>query len=53
MPVFSNDVLSVQDKKEIIAYLKKQEDAPSYGGFTLGSIGPVAEGLFATIYIIK
>jgi ubiquinol-cytochrome c reductase cytochrome c subunit len=47
MPVFSDDVLSPQDKKEIIAYLKKQESSPSYGGFTLGSIGPVAEGMFA------
>ncbi len=47
MPVFSNNVLSPQDKREIIAYLKSQEEAPSYGGFTLGSIGPVAEGLFA------
>jgi ubiquinol-cytochrome c reductase cytochrome c subunit len=47
MPVFSNDVLTPQDKKEIIAYLKKTEDTPSYGGFTLGSIGPVSEGMFA------
>lgn len=47
MPVFSNDVLSVQDKKEIIAYLKSQEEAPGYGGFSLGALGPVAEGMFA------
>ncbi|MET3963541.1 ubiquinol-cytochrome c reductase cytochrome c subunit [Marmoricola sp. OAE513] len=47
MPVFSNGVLSPQDKRDIIAYLKKQEDTPSYGGFTLGSVGPVAEGMFA------
>lgn len=47
MPVFSNGVLSVQDKRDIIAYLKAQEDAPSYGGFTLGALGPVAEGMFA------
>ncbi len=47
MPVFSNGVLSPLDKKEIIAYLKTNESAPSYGGFTLGSIGPVSEGMFA------
>jgi ubiquinol-cytochrome c reductase cytochrome c subunit len=47
MPVFSNGVLTPQDKRDIIAYLKKQEDTPSYGGFTLGSIGPVSEGMFA------
>ena len=47
MPVFSDGVLTPQDKKDIIAYLKKNEETPSYGGFTLGSIGPVSEGLFA------
>lgn len=47
MPVFSDGVLSPEDKKDIIAYLKKNEDTPSYGGFTLGSVGPVSEGMFA------
>jgi ubiquinol-cytochrome c reductase cytochrome c subunit len=47
MPVFSDGVLSPEDKRDIIAYLKKNEETPSYGGFTLGSIGPVSEGLFA------
>ena len=47
MPVFSDGVLTPQDKLDIIAYLKKNEDTPSYGGVTLGSIGPVSEGLFA------
>ena len=49
MPVFSDGVLSAADKKDIIAYLKKNEETPSYGGFTLGSIGPVSEGMFAWI----
>lgn len=49
MPVFSDGVLSPEDKKDIIAYLKKNEETPSYGGFTLGSIGPVSEGMFAWI----
>lgn len=47
MPVFSDGVLSPEDKKDIIAYLKKNEETPSYGGFTLGSLGPVSEGMFA------
>jgi ubiquinol-cytochrome c reductase cytochrome c subunit len=47
MPVFSEGVLSPKDKLDIIAYLKKNEDTPSYGGFTLGSLGPVSEGMFA------
>jgi len=47
MPVFSDGVLTPQDKRDIIAYLKKTESTPSYGGFSLGSLGPVSEGLFA------
>ena len=31
----------------IIAYLKSIEETPTYGGFALGSLGPVSEGLFA------
>jgi len=47
MPVFSNGVLTPSDKRDIIAYLKKNEETPAYGGFTIGSLGPVSEGLFA------
>ena len=47
MPVFSDQVLTPDDKRDIIAYLKKNEETPAYGGFTLGSLGPVSEGLFA------
>ncbi|MDQ6641897.1 MAG: c-type cytochrome [Actinomycetota bacterium] len=47
MPVFSNDVLTPQDKRDVIAYLKKTEKTPGYGGFSMGALGPVSEGLFA------
>ena len=47
MPVFSNGVLTPEDKRQIISYLKKNEETPNYGGFTLGSLGPVSEGLMA------
>lgn len=50
MPVFADGVLSADDKRQIIAYLKKQEDSPDYGGFSLGSIGPVSEGMFAWLF---
>lgn len=46
MPVFSDANLSPQDKADIITYLKYIENEPSIGGFSLGSLGPVAEGLF-------
>lgn len=47
MPVFSNAVLTPQDKREIIGYVKTIGAKPGYGGFGLGGFGPVSEGLFA------
>ena len=47
MPVFSDDVLKPEEKRDIIAYLKSIEDAPRYGGGNMGAYGPVSEGLFA------
>jgi ubiquinol-cytochrome c reductase cytochrome c subunit len=47
MPVFSDRVLKPQEKRDIIAYLKSIESEPNYGGASLGSLGPVSEGLFA------
>jgi len=47
MDNFSNGNLSVEEKRDIIAYLQSIQDNPGYGGFGLGGIGPVSEGLFA------
>ena len=50
MPVFSNGVMLPEDKRDIIAHLKSIEDreqTPAYGGFGMGGLGPVSEGLFA------
>ncbi|MDX6357075.1 MAG: ubiquinol-cytochrome c reductase cytochrome c subunit [Nocardioidaceae bacterium] len=47
MDNFSNGNLSPTEKKDIIAYLQSLKDSPEYGGFGLGGIGPVSEGLFA------
>jgi ubiquinol-cytochrome c reductase cytochrome c subunit len=49
MPVFSDDVIKPDEKRDIIAYLKSLEDTPEAGGFNLGAIGPVTEGLFAWV----
>lgn len=46
MPVFSDETLTPDDKKQIIAYVKSLHDTPDYGGLSLGYIGPVSEGLF-------
>ena len=47
MPVFSDHVLTPEDKADVIAYLKKTEKTPGYGGFSMGALGPVSEGMFA------
>ena len=47
MDNFSNGNLSVDEKRDIIAYLQSLQDNPEYGGFGLGGIGPVSEGMFA------
>jgi ubiquinol-cytochrome c reductase cytochrome c subunit len=49
MDTFSNGNLSVEEKRDIIAYLQSLEDNPGYGGFGMGGIGPVSEGLFAWV----
>jgi ubiquinol-cytochrome c reductase cytochrome c subunit len=50
MPVFNDQNISPEDKANIIAYLKYIETAPSVGGYNLGSLGPVSEGLFIWIF---
>lgn len=47
MDTFSNGNLSPQEKQDVIAYLQSLQDNPQYGGFGLGGLGPVSEGLFA------
>jgi ubiquinol-cytochrome c reductase cytochrome c subunit len=45
MPVFSDGALSPQAKRDIIAYITETRVEPNPGGFSLGRIGPVTEGL--------
>ena len=49
MPVFSDEVISPEDKRNIVAYLETVQDQPANGGLRLGGIGPVAEGLVAWV----
>ena len=46
MPVFSDDVITPEDKRNIIAYLKTVQEQPNYGGVGGGGLGPVVDGLF-------
>ena len=45
MPVFSDGDLSPSAKRDIIAYITQTRVEPNPGGFSLGRIGPVTEGL--------
>src|SRR3712207_4549529 len=47
MPVFNDQTIDPQAKRDIIAYLQTIDEAPSAGGLSLGGIGPVSEGLAA------
>jgi ubiquinol-cytochrome c reductase cytochrome c subunit len=47
MDNFSNGNLTPDEKRDIIAYLQSLQDSPEYGGFGMGGLGPVNEGLFA------
>ena len=49
MPNFTNGNLSPDEKRDVIAYLGSLEDMPDYGGFGLGGLGPVPEGLAAWV----
>ncbi|MEJ7628752.1 MAG: cytochrome c [Nocardioidaceae bacterium] len=46
MPIFSDKVLSPEEKRQIIAYLQSLKEQPAYGGAKLGSLGPITEGLW-------
>lgn len=46
MPKFSDRQLSADEKKDIIAFIKSSKETPSPGGWSLGGIGPVTEGMF-------
>lgn len=47
MPVFNDANITPEQKQNVISFLSYIEEQPAPGGLTLGSIGPVSEGLFA------
>jgi ubiquinol-cytochrome c reductase cytochrome c subunit len=49
MDNFSNGNLPPESKRDVIAYIESMREQPGYGGFSLGNMGPVSEGLFAWI----
>ena len=47
MPVFSDTTITPSQKRDIIAYVTTTRAEPNPGGFSLGRVGPVTEGLVA------
>lgn len=55
MPSFPDSTMPQQQKQDIIAFVQhttNQAKNPNYGGLTLGSLGPVTEGLFGWIFAL-
>jgi ubiquinol-cytochrome c reductase cytochrome c subunit len=50
MPVFNNMNLPLDEKRDIISYLLFLQQNQSPGGYGLGDLGPVSEGLFIWIF---
>ncbi|QRY60885.1 c-type cytochrome [Gordonia sp. PDNC005] len=50
MPKFSNRQLSVEDKEDIIGYIRYADTANPSGGLGLGGFGPASEGL--TMWVV-
>lgn len=49
MPVFNDANISPEQKQSIISYLAYVDGEPAPGGWALGSLGPVTEGLFVWV----
>lgn len=45
MPVFNDANITPEEKRDVITYLKALDNNTNPGGFGLGSLGPVSEGL--------
>jgi ubiquinol-cytochrome c reductase cytochrome c subunit len=52
MPVFNDLTITPQEKRDIIAYVTTARSEPNPGGFSLGRVGPVTEGLVAFLGLL-
>lgn len=52
MPVFNNTTITPQQKRDIIAYITQTRAEANPGGFSLGRVGPVTEGLVAFLGLL-
>ena len=52
MPVFNDTTITPQQKRDIVAYIVQTREEPNPGGFSLGRVGPVTEGLVAFLGLL-
>jgi ubiquinol-cytochrome c reductase cytochrome c subunit len=52
MPVFNNTTITPAEKRDILSYVVATRNTPNPGGFSLGRIGPVTEGLVAFLGLL-
>jgi ubiquinol-cytochrome c reductase cytochrome c subunit len=52
MPVFNDTTITPSEKRAIIAYVTETRAQPDPGGFSLGRVGPVTEGLVAFLGLL-
>jgi ubiquinol-cytochrome c reductase cytochrome c subunit len=52
MPVFNDTTITPSEKRDIIAYVTQTRTQPNPGGFSLGRVGPVTEGLVAFLGVL-
>jgi len=49
MPVFADTTITPEEKKNVIAYIKRLQSQPEYGGLAGGGHGPVVDGVFTWV----
>jgi ubiquinol-cytochrome c reductase cytochrome c subunit len=52
MPVFNDTTITPSEKRDIISYVTQTRSEPNPGGFSLGRVGPVTEGLVAFLGLL-
>ena len=48
MPVFNDEIITPEDKRNVIAYIKNVQNEPAYGGVG-GRVGPVVDGIYVWV----
>jgi ubiquinol-cytochrome c reductase cytochrome c subunit len=52
MPVFNDSTITPNEKRDIIGYVTSERSVSNPGGFSLGRVGPVTEGLVVFLGVL-